>query len=1048
MAFKFAKILTNPKKHGKQQTVKSTEFEARPTDPVLRTPVPDTPPTTASATFTTPPRQINERQRASRIYAKAPPQQQRKASGPATTLYQPSHAPQKPEYTVWNRIKLRDTPFPRYRHAAPITATSDNKVFLMGGLHEQSVYGDTWILTANANATEFNSQTIPINDNTPPPRVGHAVTLCGNAFVVFGGDTHKVNANGMMDDDVYLLNINSHKWTIPNPIGPRLLGRYGHRIAVIASKQMKTKLYVFGGQFDDTFYDDLSVLDLSSFRRPDSHWEFIDPVSYKPPALTNHTMVEYDGKLWVFGGDTEQGLINNVYMFDPTSNDWYDIESDGETPPPMQEHSATIYKNLMCVMGGKLEDDYYSNEVYFLNMSSLKWYKLPTFNPGIPQGRSGHTITMLNSGKILVMGGDKFDYALTDDTNYHTSDVNMHRGTILYTLDLNDLEIHCPGIFDVIDPGKVEKTSEQQVSLEKVAHGKAITPLNNQEEFLKPIGKAIHDDILTPQTNHEYVTTPEIDESVEQGTGSFLPTIKSPMKLGKSNTTSIKNNPLSPINESKKPTSPLPQQPLEKFPNNRDTKPNASLTSQHPDKPKDDSAEVGNSTVISDNTIDDSMTSEGDVGIATTTNYTSPQKVPPFNKVQRTMFDKPGSVSKTSPEILNEPIDLKMKSESASGMTTTGEQTTLKETRFIDKSIVDTLRNELQGLKKSAEAKAIKADMHIKQLEKELEELKTFGAEHATNTLPATYKMESDLKNSPAIDNMELEMRSDILEAQNHDLKEQVHDLESLLGERFMSLETLNELLKIQEDQIKDLRDQPRYKELLDELTMKYEATMEENKKLVERLKNMEQDYFSSISNYRQQIDDFIISWRSKGNKSTTEEKMETIGSSRDDGDKRDYDNEDNINENDTDPSNPNKNGDNNVNVPNHHQAVVTKLSKRLDQLLERSQELSRAKEKLASEKLMTESQKKEVHTEESTKEQKQIINNFRTSNLLQAELEKYKQMSTQLQNELNELKEFSASQTDATTIESLKSELSALKIERDELKGRLSKQELQDNVD
>ena len=137
-----------------------------------------------------------------RIQPSAVPPQQRNVSGPSTTLHK--QLSKQREYTVWNRIKLQDSPFPRYRHVSSAYVTDKNQIYVIGGLHDQSVYGDTWILTAFDNATKFSTTTIDISEATPPPRVGHAAVLCGNAFVVFGGDTHKVNKEGLMDDDIYL----------------------------------------------------------------------------------------------------------------------------------------------------------------------------------------------------------------------------------------------------------------------------------------------------------------------------------------------------------------------------------------------------------------------------------------------------------------------------------------------------------------------------------------------------------------------------------------------------------------------------------------------------------------------------------------------------------------------------------------------------------------------------------------------------------------------------------------------------------------------------
>ncbi|AET37818.1 uncharacterized protein Ecym_2061 [Eremothecium cymbalariae DBVPG len=386
--------------------------------------------------------------------------------------------------TPWNRVKLLQSPFPRYRHVASSYASDSNEVFVIGGLHDQSVYGDTWIIKSHENGNKFTSKTVEITETTPPPRVGHASTLCGNAFVIFGGDTHKTNAEGLMDDDVYLLNINSHKWTIPRPVGPRPLGRYGHKISIIATSQMKTKLYVFGGQFDDTYFNDLAVYDLSSFRRPDSHWQFLKPVSFVPPPLTNHTMVSYDYKLWVFGGDTPQGLINELFMYDPTTNDWSVVDTTGVKPPPLQEHAALLYKDLMCIVGGKDDQDNYSQEVYFLNLKSFRWFKLPHFRSLVPSPRSGHSVTLLSNKKLLIMGGDKFDYAGPGEGEFSTADQDLGEGTILYTLDLTNLEDYCPNVFDTLVSSPPQRTSSQSTSVStRTTNNSVTTPMLPSSAF-------------------------------------------------------------------------------------------------------------------------------------------------------------------------------------------------------------------------------------------------------------------------------------------------------------------------------------------------------------------------------------------------------------------------------------------------------------------------------------------------------------------------------------------------------------------------------------
>lgn len=366
--------------------------------------------------------------------------------------------------TPWERIRLMSSPFPRYRHIASTYATADNRMFVMGGLHGQLVYGDTWCLQANEDCTDFTTRVIDLSISTPPPRVGHAATLCGNALVVFGGDTHKLTADGLLDDDLYLFNVDSHKWTVPKPIGTRPLGRYGHQISVIATSTRHAKLYLFGGQLDDNYFNDLAMYDLADFRNPHSRWEFFRPKGINPPPLTNHTMVSYDYKLWVFGGSSRGELMNELYVYFPEENEWKHIETTGQKPNPMQEHSATIFHNLMCVFGGKTEDDEYQNDFYFLNLQTLKWYKLPSFEGYEPLPRSGHSITLMQNRKLLIVGGDKNDFLSGDAKTSELTEVDQGHGVAVYTLDLSNLNDYCPGVFSVDKPVNLAPSTVRPIS--------------------------------------------------------------------------------------------------------------------------------------------------------------------------------------------------------------------------------------------------------------------------------------------------------------------------------------------------------------------------------------------------------------------------------------------------------------------------------------------------------------------------------------------------------------------------------------------------------
>lgn len=889
--------------------------------------------------------QQQQEQRAPRVYPTPPPIQQRNVSGAATAL--PQH---QREYTPWNRVKLQDSPFPRYRHVASSYISADMRIYVIGGLHDESVYGDTWIITANENGTHFTSKTVDISDATPPPRVGHAATLCGNAFVLFGGDTHKVNSEGLMDDDIYLFNINSYKWTVPHPVGPRPLGRYGHKISIIATNQMKTKLYLFGGQFDDTYFNDLAFYDLSSFRRPDSHWEFLKPETFVPPPLTNHTMVSYDHKLWVFGGDTLQGLINEIFMFDLAINDWALIETTGSKPPPLQEHAAVVYKDLMCVVGGKDEQDVYMNSVYFFNFKSYRWFKLPIFKAGIPQGRSGHSVTLLKNDKILIMGGDKFDYARQGEYDLNTSDTDMGKGTLLYTLDLSRLEELCPDILKSAgDP---------------IAFNPTTPPINNS--IAPNRGPQPQPNILTPYV-HDVPETPIIKKTLSQNGDASNVKIPEYEEHDESDTI-IKEEAVDlpsrsshrQISNITKPVSPVPALSLSRSEQAHVPRV-VSLSSEHNTVPDNTEDEVGVATLAS-------SPLKGDVKYDASSQQAEPEhKEIPY----QTSLSEPAGITKSNEPPHAEANEIPSRLKTAVGTDSADAVATpLKET--VDRNVVHQLRSQLEELKLVTENKALMASDHIRELESQVEKLSS-----------ATPR---DTKN---VNIIKLQSHCDVLEADRNIMQERIHELEKILGSRFLEAETFNMILKEQNTKIHELESQPAFKDKFSELEEKFESLVKENAELHSKLEAVNSGYKGDIHKYTLQLDELISQWQK--NKSIELDEAngheDTTGSPY-------------------------------VLGTRHHQAAISKLQKRLDELLKSSEALAESRDKLSSEyrelemkhsSLSQDLLAKQNELEKSEVNYKDTLtsatNSHRALDMSQSELEKFKQANKRLQEELDELR-------------------------------------------
>lgn len=66
-----------------------------------------------------------------------------------------------------------------------------------------------------------------------------------------------------------------------------------------------SKLYIFGGQVDTVFFNDLVAFDLNTLQHPGSKWEVLvangdeDGVE-KPASRTNHTIVTWNDRLYLY----------------------------------------------------------------------------------------------------------------------------------------------------------------------------------------------------------------------------------------------------------------------------------------------------------------------------------------------------------------------------------------------------------------------------------------------------------------------------------------------------------------------------------------------------------------------------------------------------------------------------------------------------------------------------------------------------------------------------------------------------------------------------
>ncbi|KOS44935.1 hypothetical protein ACN38_g4153 [Penicillium nordicum] len=354
-----------------------------------------------SATSPTSPDAVRPRQRAESESQMQRPQQLPNGippPSPSSSLY------------PWSQRRLnfsspQTNPFPRYGAAINSVASKEGDIYMMGGLIDGStVKGDLWMVESSGGG--LNCMQVATVSEGPGPRVGHASLLVGNAFIVFGGDT-KIDENDSLDDTLYLLNTSSRQWSRAIPPGSRPSGRYGHTLNILGSK-----LYVFGGQVEGFFFNDLIAFDLNQLQNPANKWEVLIPNSHEggpppgqiPPARTNHTIVSFNDKLFLFGGTNGVQWFNDVWSYDYIANSWTEIDCVGFIPAPREGHASALVNDVMYVFGGRTDEGVDLGDLSAFRISTRRWYSFQNMGPA-PSPRSGHSMTAFGK-QIIVMAGE------------------------------------------------------------------------------------------------------------------------------------------------------------------------------------------------------------------------------------------------------------------------------------------------------------------------------------------------------------------------------------------------------------------------------------------------------------------------------------------------------------------------------------------------------------------------------------------------------------------------------------------------------------------
>jgi N-acetylneuraminic acid mutarotase len=201
---------------------------------------------------------------------------------------------------------------------------------------------------------------------------------------------------------IYILRLASGKWTEGRPV-PGVAGRLG-----ASAMGAKGQIFVFGGYVVDGQGNEITIPDVNSYMPANQRWYRAEDI----PVPVDGAVIgmNHDRYIYLVGGRSKNGPVNNVQVYDAEKNTW-----NQATPfpgVPVFGHAGGLASDAIVYVDGAKKntaggDAYVSSDECWMGKidhkdpDKIEWSKLPA-HPG--PGRFG-IVAGAEKNKILFSGG-------------------------------------------------------------------------------------------------------------------------------------------------------------------------------------------------------------------------------------------------------------------------------------------------------------------------------------------------------------------------------------------------------------------------------------------------------------------------------------------------------------------------------------------------------------------------------------------------------------------------------------------------------------------
>lgn len=235
----------------------------------------------------------------------------------------------------------------------------------------------------------------------PVPRGGHSAVAVESNLVIFGGHAYSGNGKFEYFNDTHLFDGETGMWHNVQCSGELPQPRYGHSVTLVGNR-----MFLFGGKGAATLFRDIFFLDLEEWA-----WVPVSSTSQGPSPRLNHASLLVGRKMVIHGGwDGGKRCLDDLWVFDTDSFQWMNPRTAGSPPSPRYGHSMQLLNDGRIMLFGGItvkegEIPKYQSDLRQLDTESMVWSK-PRAHADVhyPSGRYAHSFTQIGS-QLVLFGG-------------------------------------------------------------------------------------------------------------------------------------------------------------------------------------------------------------------------------------------------------------------------------------------------------------------------------------------------------------------------------------------------------------------------------------------------------------------------------------------------------------------------------------------------------------------------------------------------------------------------------------------------------------------